>query len=142
MQSPNKLFLKFKNDSKFHVIDGNKNTIGAAYEIPDAIKEARHVSNDPIDFGESYAGFTRVMVTEKPSEAISDSETFIAALAEIGGMKVTKLFDDNMHFIGYTMNPIEEDDFIKSEIAAEKHEKEITSAMSSYLGDDIVEVSR
>ena len=142
MQSPNKLFLEFQDDSKFHVIDENKKSIGVAYEIPDAVKQARLVSNAPIDFEDSYAGFTRLMVTEKPSEAIADSETFISALAEIGGMKVTKLFDDNMHFIGYTMKPIEEDDFIKAEIAAEKHENEIVSAMGSYLGDDMEEVSQ
>ncbi|MBQ6512233.1 hypothetical protein [Methanobrevibacter sp.] len=131
-----KLFLDFKEDSKFHVIDENKKSIGAAYEIPDAVKQARLVSNVPIDFEDSYCGFTRLMVTEKPSEAIADSETFIAALAEIGGMKVTKLFDDNMHFIGYTMDPIEENDFIKAELATEQLENEQVSAIGSYLGDD------
>lgn len=101
------LFLEFKDDSKFHVIDSDKNTIGAAYEIPDAVKEARETTNAPIDFGNSHAGFERVMVSEKPDNYEADSEVFIQALAEIGGMKVTKLFDDNMHFIGYTMELIE-----------------------------------
>ena len=55
-----KLFLKFQNDSKFHVVDEQDQTIGAAYEIPDAIKEARKVSNAPIDIEDSYAGFSRL----------------------------------------------------------------------------------
>ena len=136
MQSPNKLFLEFQDDSKFHVIDENKKSIGVAYEIPDAVKQARLVSNAPIDFEDSYAGFTRLMVTEKPSEAIADSETFISALAEIGGMKVTKLFDDNMHFLGYTMEPIEEDDFIKAEEAADKAEEQLLRSFDCYFEEE------
>lgn len=131
-----KLYLKFMDDSKFHVVDEHDNSIGEAYEVPDAVKQARLVSNAPIDFEDSYAGFTRVMVTEKPSEAIADSETFIAALAEIGGMKVTKLFDDNMHFIGYTMNPIEEDDFLKAELAEAKAIEEILNSFDCYFEEE------
>lgn len=85
---------------------------------------------------DSYAGFTRLMVTEKPSEAIADSETFISALAEIGGMKVTKLFDDNMHFLGYTMEPIEEDDFIKAEEAADKAEEQLLHSFDCYFEEE------
>lgn len=106
MSSP--LILDFNNiDGKFHVVDKDGFGFGDGYEIPDAVKHARTVTNEPISFGESYSGIDRVMVTEKPQEAEADSEQFIAALAEIGGMKVTKLFDDNMHFIGYTMELVE-----------------------------------
>jgi len=106
MSTPTKLFLEFREDSKFHVVDKNGQTFGTGYEIPDAVKEARHhVPNAPIDFGDSFCGFSRLMVTEKPPEAIEDSEKFMSALAEIGAMEVTKLFDDNMHFIGYIMKP-------------------------------------
>ena len=103
-----KLFLEFQNDGKFHVVDENGASYGRGYEIPDAIKHVRKITNSPIDIEEGYAGFTRLCVPEKPQEAVADSETFISALAEIGGMKVTKLFDDNLHFLGYTMEPIEE----------------------------------
>ena len=102
-----KLFLELKNDSKFHIIDENNKSIGAAYEIPEAIQQARETSKAPIDIEDSHAGFSRVCVPEKPSDAISDSEVFIQALAEIAGMKVTKLFDDNINFLGYTMELIE-----------------------------------
>ena len=136
MQAPNKLFLEFKDDSKFHIIDENNNTIGAAYEIPDAIKEARKTSNAPIDIEDSHAGFARLCVAEKPSEAIADSEVFIQALAEIGGMKVTKLFDDNLHFIGYTMQPDEEDDFLKVEMAANKAEEELLHSFDCYFEEE------
>lgn len=101
-----KLFLDFQEDSKFHVIDENKNTIGAAYEIPDAVKSARKVSNAPIDFEDDHAGNHRIMVSKKPDNAIADTHTFIAALAEIAGMEVTINYDDNMYFLGYTMELI------------------------------------
>ena len=108
MVAPTKLFLEFNNiDGQFHVNDKDGFAFGQGHEIPDAVQHARTVSNAPIDFGESYSGLERVMVTEKPEDAIADTESFIAALAEIGGMKVTKNFDDNMHFIGYTMELIE-----------------------------------
>ena len=107
--SSEKLFLDLQNDSKFHVIDSEGNTIGAAYEITKAIKEARKTSLAPIDIEESHAGFERLCVAEKPSNYEADIDCFIAALAEIGGMKVTKLFDDNIHFIGYTMELMEDD---------------------------------
>lgn len=136
MAAPTKLFLKFKNDSKFHIVDQHDQTIGAAYEIPEAIQEARKKSHAPIDIEDSYAGFSRLCVAEKPDDAEPDTENFIAALAEIGGMKVTKLFDDNMHFIGYTMHLAEDEPFIEAELLAEQHENELVNAMGSYFGDD------
>jgi len=133
-----KLFLKFQNDSKFHVVDEQDQTIGAAYEIPDAIKEARKVSNAPIDIEDSYAGFSRLCVAEKPDDAEADTENFMAMLAELAGMKVTKLFDDNVHFLGYTMEPIDKElrEFLAAESASEKYENELVNAMGSYLEDD------
>ena len=115
MQSPNKLFLKFKNDSKFHVIDENNNTIGSAYEIPDAIKAARKVSNAPIDIGDSYEGFTRICVPEKPDHAIADIRQFITALAEITGIEVIEHYDNNVNFLGYTMEPNSFDCYFEEE---------------------------
>lgn len=102
-----KLFLKFQEDSKFHVVDEKGFSIGEGYEIPDAIQEARKKSQAPIDIEDSHAGFGRLCVSEKPVNAEEDSEVFIQRLAELAGMKVTKLFDDNIHFIGYTMELIE-----------------------------------
>lgn len=138
MAAPTKLFLDFQNDNKFHIIDGNGKSYGEDYEIPPAIQEARKITNAPIDIENSYAGFSRLCVTEKPENAEEDSEVFMAMLAELAGMKVTKLFDDNIHFLGYTMEPEDPElhDFINAEIAAEQHENEVVSAMGSYLGDD------
>jgi len=108
MSAPTKLFLEFSDiDGQFHVNDKDGFAFGNAHEIPDAVKHARVVSDAPIDFGDSHAGFERVMVTKKPDGAMEDSEVFIQALAEIAGMKVTKYFDDNMHFLGYGMELIE-----------------------------------
>ena len=133
-----KLFLKFQNDSKFHVVDEQDQTIGAAYEIPDAIKEARKVSNAPIDIEDSYAGFRRLCVPVKPDNYEADTENFMAMLAELAGMKVTKLFDDNIHFIGYTMEPIDKElhEFLAAESASEKYEAELVNAMGSYMEDE------
>ena len=133
-----KLFLKFQNDSKFHVVDEQDQTIGAAYEIPDAIKEARKVSNAPIDIEDSYAGFSRLCVPVKPDNYEADTENFMAMLAELAGMKVTKLFDDNIHFIGYTMEPIDKElrEFLAAESASEKYEAELVNAMGSYMEDE------
>ncbi|MBQ2832419.1 hypothetical protein [Methanobrevibacter sp.] len=138
MAAPSKLFLKFKEDSKFHVVDEHDQTIGAAYEIPDAIKAARKISNAPIDIEDSYAGFTRLCVPEKPDNAEEDTEVFMAMLAELAGMKVTKLFDDNIHFLGYTMEPTDEElrEFLVAETATEQHESELVSAMGSYMEDE------
>ena len=36
-------------------------------------------------------------------EFIQDKDELIRALAEIGGMKVTTMFDDNLNFKGYNM---------------------------------------
>ena len=106
--SPTTLHLDFQKDSKFHIVDKETNfSFGEDYEIPNAIKKARKTTQKPIDIGESHAGFNRLCVPEKPENAEEDSEVFIQMLAEISGMKVTKLFDDNIHFLGYTMELIE-----------------------------------
>ena len=78
--------------------------IGAgSHEPTTSIKSARTVTDAPISIGDSYAGFERLCVSEKPDNAEADGENFIQMLAEIGGMKVTKLYNDDLHFIGYTM---------------------------------------
>ena len=133
-----KLFLQFWNDNKFHGVQEDGHSIGEAYEIPDAIKESRKRSHAPIDIEDNHAGFSRLCVPEKPENAEEDSEIFIAMLAELAGMKVTKLFDDNMHFLGYTMEPEDPElrEFLAAEIAAEKLEDEIVGAMGSYMEDE------
>jgi len=104
MTSP-KLFLEWNDlDGQYHVNDADGFAFGGgSFEPTDAIKHARVVSDKPIDIGDSHAGFERVCVPKKPETAEEDSEVFISMLAEIGGMKVTKCFDDNMHFLGYTL---------------------------------------
>ena len=138
MAAPTKLFLKFCNDSKFHVVDETGQSYGESYEIPPAIEEARKVTNAPIDIEDSHAGFSRLCVPEKPDDAVSDSEVFIQMLAELAGMKVNKLFDDNLHYLGYTMEPEDPElrKFIEAEIASAEHEDEIVGAIGSFLGDD------
>ena len=138
MTAPVKLFLEFNNiDGKFHVNNAKGLAFGTGHEIPDAIQSARVVADVPIDIGESHAGFERHCVVKKPVNAEADSEVFIQMLAELAGMKVTKLFNDNLHFLGYTMELKEDDDdFIKAAIAEEQHENELVTAMGSYIEEE------
>lgn len=136
MAAPTKLILEFNDiDAKFHVNDKNGFAFGDGYEPVDAIKHARVVTNAPIDIGES-CGLPNICVAEKPDDAIADAEVFISALAEIGGMEVTKVFDDNMNFVGYTMKPVENDSFLDAETLAEEYENDILAALDPYVGDD------
>lgn len=108
MAAPDKLFLEWNDiDGQYHVNDKHGHAFGGgSYEPTDAIKHARIVSDAPIEFSK-FADIDNVCVPEKPTGAIEDAEMFISALAEIGGMKVTKCFNDDMHFIGYIMELVE-----------------------------------
>lgn len=138
MATPDKLFLKLQDDSKFHIVDETGYSHGANYEIVPAIKEARKTTNAPIDIEDSFAGFTRLCVTEKPDNAEEDTEVFIAMLAELAGMKVTKLFDDNVHFLGYTMEPNEEDlrEFLAAEEATTETEEQLLRSFDCYFEEE------
>ena len=109
MPSPTKLFLEWNDiDGQYHVNDRDGFAFGGgSYEPTDAIKHARTVSKAPIKIGTTYSGFEEQCVAEKPTGAIEDAEMFMSALADIGGMKVTKLYNDDMNFIGYTMELVE-----------------------------------
>ena len=98
MNSP-KFFLKMADGIKplFVVIDEEDFCIGEGYEIPDAIKSARKRTDEEI---ECDAG---IITTKPASEFIQDKDELIRALAEIGGMKVTTMLDDNLNFKGYNM---------------------------------------
>ena len=105
MSSP-KLFLEFNDiDSLFHVNDQDGFAYGMGHDPVSAIKHARVVTDKPISIGE-ICELPTECVSEKPDGAIADHDVFIAALAEIAGMKVTRVFDDNMTFVGYTMEAI------------------------------------
>ena len=138
MAAPNKLFLKLQDDSKFHIVDETGHSHGANYEIDKAIKEARKTTNAPIDIEDSFAGFKRLCVPEKPDNAEEDTEVFIAMLAELAGMKVTKLFDDNVHFLGYTMEPIDEElrEFLAAEEATNQAEEQLSRSFDCYFEEE------
>lgn len=133
-----KLFLELQSDSKFHIVDENGCSYSEAYEIPDAIKHVRKITNSPIDIEDSHAGFSRLCVPEKPDNAEADSQVFIEMLAELAGMKVTQLFDDNVNFLGYTMEPIDKElrDFIAAENAEEKAEEQLLSSFDCYFEEE------
>ena len=102
--SSSKLFLEWNDlNGQYVVVDKDKFPFGNSYEPTDAIKHARMVTDEPISMGEGVGDIEGVIVHEKPTGAIADAEVFISALAEIGGMTVTKYYDDQMNFIGYGM---------------------------------------
>ena len=138
MAAPTKLFLEWNDiDGQYHVNDKDGYAFGAgSYEPTDSIKSARSVSDAPISFGESHAGFDRVCVPEKPDHAEEDHDEFIAMLSELAGMKVTQYYDDNMHFLGYGMDLDEDDGFLEAEQLAEAHENELVNLMGSYMEDE------
>lgn len=140
MAAPKKLFLEWNDhDGQFHVNDKNGFAFGAgSYEPTDTIKSAHFITDAPIHIGETQSGLEELVVTKKPSGTMEDAESFIAMLAELSGMNVIKLFNDDMNFIGYTMEPIDEDlhDFLAAETATEQLESELVSAMGSYMEDE------
>ena len=95
-----KLFLKMNDgvDPLFLVVDEDNRRLGQGYEIPDAISSARKTTNADI---ECNAG---IITTSPASEFIQDKDELIECLAEIGGMKVTTMFDDNLNFKGYSLD--------------------------------------
>ena len=101
MNSTPKLFLTQNNDCKFEVVNEKKMGFGGEYEIPDAIRNARLVTSEAIDMEDDHAGNHRYIVPSKPEDAISDTQQFIATLAELAGVKVVTYYDDNIHFLGY-----------------------------------------
>ena len=129
-----KLSLELNDGIKptFVVLDDENYCFGEGYEIPEAIASARKVTKDDI--------ITEVgLIRDDPKNLIHDKDVLIKELAHLAGVKVTTIFNNDFNFAGYE---VKEDAFLKAEIAAEKHEKEIVSAMGSYLGDDIEEVSQ
>ena len=79
-----------------------------------------------------------VKYNHQTSRPLYDTEEAIESLAELAGFKVYQILDENSNFVGYTLQPNDEelDHFINAEIAAEEHEAETVSAMGSFLGDD------
>ena len=108
MSSPTKLFLEWNDiDGQFHVNDSDGFAFGGgSYEPTDAIEHARTVSDAPIHIGETDSGIEKLVVPSRPSGTIDDAEEFISVIAEISGMNIYKLYNDDMNFIGYKMELI------------------------------------
>lgn len=66
---------------------------------------------------------------------IINLEDLVMALAEISDFTAYEVLGYNDEFEGYIIE-LNNNSFLKAELAAEQHENEIVSAMSSY-GDDI-----
>lgn len=107
MSSP-KLFLTMAKgiNPLFEVVELDEEAefcIGDGYEIPDAIKSARKKYPD-----EDILCDAGIITTAPASDFIQDKDELIRALAEIGGMKVITMFDDNLNFKGYKMELMED----------------------------------
>ena len=98
-----KLFLECNiRDAKDVVVDGTGYVYGEGKTPREAIKSARQVTDEPINYGTSYE-MPNVIVSDIPDTIYYDKDEFIKELATLAGVKVTKLFSDDLFFKGYTM---------------------------------------
>ena len=120
MVAPTKLFLdynSFDTSYPWKVLDKSGMVFGSG-EIPeDAIKSARVVTNAPIYANSQFKGIIdgEPVLNEKYLEDIDEetvlygSEEIMEAMAELGGFKVFKVYDDRFHrfVMGYSFEVVE-----------------------------------
>ncbi len=120
MVAPTKLFLdynSFDTSYPWKVLDKSGMVFGSG-EIPeDAIKSARVVTNAPIYANSQFKGIIdgEPVLNVKYLEDIDEetvlygSEEIMEAMAELGGFKVFKVYDDRFHrfVMGYSFEVVE-----------------------------------
>ena len=88
-------------DKMWKILDNDKNIIGEGDQPEEAIKQARETSNADI------TTLTGAIVTQNVPDDLIPEHEIIETLAEIAGMKVTKIQRDDFSTAGYTMELIE-----------------------------------
>ena len=120
MAAPTKLFLDYNSfDSSYpwKVLDQEGKVFGSG-EIPeDAIKSARIVTNAPIYANSQFKGLiegeplldVRYLEDIDEETVLYGSEEIMEAMAELGGFKVYKVYDDrfNRFVMGYSFEVVE-----------------------------------
>ena len=116
MAAPTKLFL---DHDSFHdvwkVLDKEDICYGTGDCPEDAIKSARVVTNAPIYANSQFKGIvdgepllTAKYLTDIDEETVLyGSEEIMEAMAELGGFKVFKVYDDDHFLMGYSFEVVE-----------------------------------
>jgi hypothetical protein len=116
MSSPTKLFLEQNPfDSRWKVLDNDEFCFGEGETPEDAIRSARVVTDAPIYANREFKGIIDEVldVSFKTPEELSEDETIyskdglIEVLADLGGFRIFKIYDDYRNLLGYTMELIE-----------------------------------
>ena len=116
MASPTKLFLEQNIfDSRWKVLDLDGFCFGDGETPEAAIKSARVVTDATIYANSQFKGIIDEVldVLTKSPEELSEDETIyskdelIEVLAELGGFRIFKIYDDYRNLLGYTMELIE-----------------------------------
>ena len=116
MSSPTKLFLEQNPfDSRWKVLDNDEFCFGSGHTPEDAIRSARVVTDAPIYANSNFKGIIDAVldVPFKTPNELSEDETIyskdelIEVLAELGGFRIFKIYDDYRNLLGYTMELVE-----------------------------------
>ena len=113
-----KLFLdydSFESRYPWAVLDTSGKVFGTGETPEDAIKSARIVTNAPIYANSQFKGIINgePVLNVKYIEDIDEetvlygSEEIMEAMAELGGFKVAKVYDDDHYLMGYTFEVVE-----------------------------------
>ena len=118
--SSSKLFLdynSFDNQYPWKVLDSEGFCFGSGAPPEDAVKSARIVTNKPIYANSQFKGIVdgEPVLNVKYLEEIDEetvlygSEEIMEAMAELGGFKVYKVYDDRFHryIMGYAFEVVE-----------------------------------
>ena len=125
------LFLNFSvKTNTWKVLDQENFCYGEGESVIEAVQSARKVTKKDIHFNNIC------YVHESDDYLITDIFELIDELANLAGMKVTRIFDNADQFVGYDMKLDEDNEFLKAEAAAEQYENDIVSAISSYMEDE------
>ncbi len=118
MAAPTKLFLDYNSfDTRYpwKVLDKSEMVFGSGETPEDAIKSARVVTNAPIYANSQFKGIIdgKPLLTAKYLTDIDEettlygSEEIMEAMAELGGFKVFKVYDDDHFLMGYSFEVVE-----------------------------------
>lgn len=113
MNTPLKLFLNYSSfREEWDILDKNNVCYGQGCCPEEAIKSARTVTNAPIYANSQFKGLIdgEPVIPQINSDELAEDSTLYGAeeimevLAELGGFKVSKVYDTTGYFfLGYTM---------------------------------------
>ena len=115
MSAPTRLFLDLNFDGQWKVLDENEFPYGTGHIPEDAIRSARVVTDAPIYANNEFKGIIDEVLDApfKTPKDLSEDETIyskdelIEVLAELGGFRIFKVYDDYRNLLGYTMELVE-----------------------------------